>query len=100
MAPALHGVPRGFRQTFRELLWRPRPPEISRKLYHLKVVEATVALGVVADEAHLQGGLRVFDHGRRYDHGGNGLLSLVVELHPADDTAPSRELLHGMEGSS
>lgn len=60
---------------------------------HLEVVEVAVALDVVPDEAHLQRRLRVLHYGRRHHHGGHGLLGLVVQLHPAHDTAPPGHLL-------
>lgn len=54
-----------------------------------------MTLDIVTDEAHLQRRLRVFHHGRRHHYGCNRVLSLVVELHPAHDTAASREFLQG-----
>ena len=44
----------------------------------------STAFGVVADEAHLQHGLRVVYHDRRHHHEGYRFLGLVVELNPSD----------------
>lgn len=45
---------------------------------HLEVVQAAVALGIVADKAHLQGCLWIFHHSGRDHNRGYGVLSLVV----------------------
>lgn len=63
-------------------------------IFHLEVVEVAVALDVVADEAHLQRRLRVFNHGRCHNHRSHGVVRLIVELHPAHYATSPRHLLH------
>lgn len=53
-----------------------------------------MALDVVADEAHLQRRLGVFNHGGCHHHRSHGIVRLIVELHPAYDAATPRHLLH------
>lgn len=60
---------------------------------HLEVIQTAVALGVVADEDHLQRSLRVFYHSWRHHNRGHGVLSLIVQLHPPHNAASLRELL-------
>lgn len=67
---------------------------ISKSIIHLEVVEVAVALDVVADEAHLQRRLRVFNHGRCHHHRSHGIVRLIVKLDPAYNAAPPRHLLH------
>lgn len=63
-------------------------------IFHLEVVEVAVALDVVADEAHLQRRLRVFNHGRCHNHRSHGVVRLIIELHPAHYATSPRHLLH------
>lgn len=57
------------------------------------MTQTAVALGVVADEDHLQRSLRVFYHSWRHHYRGHGVLSLIVQLHPPHNAASFREFL-------
>lgn len=53
-----------------------------------------MALDVVADEAHLQRRLGVFNHGGCHHHRGHGIVRLIVELNPPYYAATPRHLLN------